>query len=304
MTREEPFEVDALIAKVEDILSRLKKIKDEIQQPHLRRAAYRKTTRSDASLNLETISQTLRGINGESTQGENTWNDENTLNQGADNENTLGQGADNENTLGQGADNENTLGRGGEATVPDNDQNTQNSNNLRNNKNSQNNGNFRNDDYQQVNENTQDHAQITRYQEGHLQHPSTANIEEDVQHSSTTNIGVPNFQCKAEDLGITNMVQTLQKLASHEGVRKCGTARVTVTNFVKPTLTPNSFSTPSADEFKRIYYQNHLEGSVQVCSETSGSFKILHFTMPEAGSPKLSDQLGVLLSSFFNLLGY
>ncbi|KAF2189961.1 hypothetical protein K469DRAFT_701246 [Zopfia rhizophila CBS 207.26] len=62
MIREAPFEVDALIPKVEGILSRLKKIKDEIQQPRLRSAAYRKTTRSHASFNLETISQTLHGI--------------------------------------------------------------------------------------------------------------------------------------------------------------------------------------------------------------------------------------------------
>ncbi|KAF2181200.1 hypothetical protein K469DRAFT_713696 [Zopfia rhizophila CBS 207.26] len=136
MTREAPFEVDALIAKVEDILSRLKKIKDD-QQPRLRPVAYRKTTRSHPSFNLETISQTLHGIVQEAqrlqaglksyttTAPEIIQNDDSTQ----DDENTLGRGPD--ATVPD--DDQNTLGRGAEATVPDNDQNTQNSDDLRNN---------------------------------------------------------------------------------------------------------------------------------------------------------------------------
>ncbi|KAF2192922.1 hypothetical protein K469DRAFT_693019 [Zopfia rhizophila CBS 207.26] len=182
MTREAPLEVNALIAKVEGILSRLKKIKDEIQQPRLRPAAYRKTTRSHASFNLETISQILQEahavqasqnpastvlknpeifyseegrIGHEDAQGENTQNGDSTQ----DDENARNKDTQNhENTQNDGntQNDENTLNRGADAAVPDNGQGTTNSTDLRNNENSQHNANLRNDDHLQNNENTQD----------------------------------------------------------------------------------------------------------------------------------------------------
>ncbi|KAF2175329.1 hypothetical protein K469DRAFT_684017 [Zopfia rhizophila CBS 207.26] len=202
MTREAPLEVDALIAKVEGVLSGLKKIKDEIQQPRLRPAAYRKTTRSHVSFNLGTISQILQGIvqvaqrlqaglearamrNPASAKGSTT-----TVLKNAQGENTQSGDStqDDENAWNKNTQNdENTVDRGADATLPDNDQNTQNNDDSQN-ENSQNNGNLRNE-LAQNHEHTQDdgnirvcvrdrnisedHTQITRYQEGHLQHPIT-----------------------------------------------------------------------------------------------------------------------------------